>query len=64
MTTYEYKGKKYQIIITDEGDRCRQREEQILKDFKYCEQTHDYNTINNRMTNGIKWKWLVEIKDK
>ena len=63
MTTYEYRGKKYQIIITDEGDRCRQREEQILKDFKYCEKTQDYVTTKNRMTNGIKWGWLIEIKN-
>ena len=64
MTTYKYKNKTYQILITDEWDRCRQREEQILKDFKYCEQTHDYITIKNRMRNGIKWGWLVEIKNK
>ena len=63
MVTYKYKGKTYQIVVTDEGDRCRQREEQILKDFEYCEQTHDYTTIKNRMTNGIKWGWLIEIKN-
>jgi hypothetical protein len=64
MTTYTYKNITYQIVIKDEWDRCRQREEQILKDFKYCEQTHDYITIKNRMRNGIKWGWLVEIKNK
>ena len=62
MVIYKYKGKTYQIIVTDEGDRCRQREEQILKDFEYCEQNHDYTTIKNRMTNGIKWGGLIEIK--
>ena len=64
MTTYTYKNITYQIVIKDEWDRCRQREEQILKDFKYCEQTHDYITIKNRMRNGIKWGWLIEIKNK
>ena len=64
MTTYTYQNITYQIVIKDEWDCCRQREEQILKDFKYCEQTHDYITIKNRMTNGIKWGWLVEIKNK
>ena len=60
MTTYTYKNKTYQILITDEWDRCRQREKQILKDFQYCEETGDWGTIKNRMTNGIKWGWLIE----
>jgi|TARA_B110000977_G_scaffold147422_1_gene186819 hypothetical protein len=62
MTTYTYKNITYQIVITDEWDRCRQREEQILKDFQHCEKTGDFLTIKNRMTNGIKWGWLIKIK--
>ena len=62
MTTYTHKNITYQIVIKDEWDKNTQREEQILKDFKHCEQTHDYLTIKNRMTNGIKWGWLIEIK--
>ena len=50
------------IIITDEWDRCRQREEQTLRDFKYCEKIGDWGTIKNRMTNGIKWGWLIKVK--
>ena len=61
MATYTYKNIKYQIAITDEWDRCKQREEQILKDFKYCEKINDWSTIKNRMTSGIKWGWLIEI---
>ena len=34
---------------------------QILRDFQYCEKTGDWGTIKNRMTNGIKWGWLIEI---
>jgi len=62
MTTYTYKNITYQIIITDEWDRCRQREEQILRDLQYCEKTGDWGTIKNRMTNGLKWGWLIKIK--
>ena len=61
MVIYKHKNKTYQIVIKDEWDRCREREEQILKDFKYCEQTHDYITIKNRITNGTKWGWLIEV---
>jgi hypothetical protein len=61
MTTYKYKNKTYQILITDEWDRCRQREKQILKDFKYCEKINDWSTIKNRITNGTKWGWLIEV---
>jgi hypothetical protein len=64
MVTYKHKNKIYQIIIKDEDDRNTQREEQILRDFKHCEQTNDYITIKNRMTNGLKWGWLIEIKNK
>ena len=61
MTTYKYKNKTYQILIIDEWDRCRQREKQILRDFKYCEKINDWGTIKNRITNGVKWGWLIEI---
>tara|TARA_Y100000389_G_C17439438_1_gene507653 strand:+ start:443 stop:646 length:204 start_codon:yes stop_codon:yes gene_type:complete len=61
MTTYKYKNKIYQILITDEWDRCKQREKQILRDFKYCEKINDWGTIKNRITNGVKWGWLTEI---
>ena len=61
MTTYKYKNKTYQILITDEWDRCKQREKQILRDFKYSEKINDWGTIKNRITNGVKWGWLTEI---
>ena len=61
MTTYKYKNKTYQILITDEWDRCKQREKQILRDFKYCEKINDWGTIKNSITNGVKWGWLTEI---
>ena len=61
MTTYKYKNKTYQILIIDEWDRCKQREKQILRDFKYCEKINDWGTIKNRITNGVKWGWLTEI---
>lgn len=62
MTKYVYKNKTYQIEITDEGRFNQQREEQILNDFKLCEAKGDWLTINNRVTNGLKWGWIKEIK--
>jgi len=58
---YHFKGKPYEIIVTDEGEYNEQRMEQILSDFLYCEKIGDWTTINNRMTNGKKWGWLKEI---
>jgi len=62
MTTYKYGGVTYQIVIKDEWNLNIQRQEQILSDFKYCEEIQDYSTIKNRVTNGIKWGWLIKIK--
>ena len=51
---YTHKGISYEIL----GDRA----EHILKDFLYCEETKDWITIKNRITNGIMWGWLKEVK--
>ena len=53
---YTHKGKGYRIQ-TDDG-----REEIILSDFLYCESIGDWDTIKNRMSNGLKWGWLVEVE--
>jgi len=59
MRNYNFEGKKYEITITDEGDRNEQREEQIVIDFKYLESKGDWLTIKNRITNGLLWGWMV-----
>ena len=55
---FEFGGKKYSIH-TDEGE---ERDEQILIDFGYCMEKRDWTTIRNRITNGLMWGWLTEIK--
>lgn len=62
MTLYKTPDKTYQIVIKDEEDRNTQREEQILKDFLYCERMGDFITIKNRISKGLKWGELIEIK--
>ena len=54
--TYTYKGAEYIVI----GD-CDKETERLIQDFKYCECIHDYTTIDNRITNGIKWGWMVKV---
>lgn len=54
--TYTYNGITYEIL-TKEG---KQRDNQILIDFLHCEETHDWMTIKNRITNGMMWGWLRE----
>lgn len=55
---FEFGGKKYSIH-TDEG---RERDEQVLIDFNHCMENRDWTTIRNRITNGLMWGWLTEIK--
>ena len=54
---YTYKGITYEII-----DEEPQRSEQLLRDFLWCEKKGDWLTIRNRITNGLLWGWLKEIK--
>ena len=41
-----------------------ERKEQILKDFQYLEQIKDYQTIKNRITNGVLYSWLKVVKNE
>ena len=56
---YKHKGIKYQIVIKDKTDVGR--EEQLYNDFKYLERISEWVTIDNRVINGIKHKWLIQI---
>jgi len=57
---YTFGGKTYEIL-TKEG---KERDKQILIDFLHCEETKDWRTIKNRITNGTMWGWLKEVEDK
>ena len=61
MQYYNFEGKKYEITITDEWDRNEQREEQIVRDFKYLESNGDWGLIKLRITNGLWEGWLKHI---
>ena len=52
---YTFGGKTYEIIEEPE------RGEQLLRDFKHCEETKDWRTIKNRITNGLMFGWLKEV---
>ena len=57
-TVFEFGGNLYSIH-TDEGG---ERDKQILIDFNHCLKNRDWTTIKNRITNGLMWGWLTEIK--
>ena len=61
MVKYNFEGKSYEIIITDEWERNEQREEQILRDFKYLESKSDWGLIKLRIANGLWEGWLNHI---
>ena len=54
---YTFKGITYEI--REEPQRAKQ----LLRDFLHCEETKDWITIKNRITNGTMWGWLREITD-
>ena len=54
--TYTYRGTEYIVIGDSDKDT-----ERLIQDFKYCESIYDYKTIDNRIINGIKWGWLIEV---
>tara|TARA_Y100000389_G_C16957300_1_gene269369 strand:+ start:189 stop:377 length:189 start_codon:yes stop_codon:yes gene_type:complete len=60
---YKFSNKKYKIIKSKFKDELPfNRPKQILADFFHCESIGDYGTIKNRITNGLKWGWLKEVK--
>jgi hypothetical protein len=59
MVIFKFKGKTYQITS---NDNYRSNED-LLRDFEYCLEVRDYQTINNRITNGLKWGWMKELKN-
>jgi hypothetical protein len=62
---YTYRGKRYEILSEQTNrDEDTNRDEQILSDFIYCEEKRDWDTIGNRISNGLKWGWLREIQNK
>jgi len=36
--------------------------EDLLCDFEHCLEVRDYQTIKNRITGGLMWGWVKEIK--
>lgn len=63
MKTYHFRGKTYEIIeekLNPSGDDPL-RADQILRDFQFCEETRDFNTIRNRILGGTTHGWLKEI---
>ena len=62
MSIYTYKGTQYQIVREKVDKDDEGRAEQILRDFQHCESMGDWMTIKNRITNGLMWGWLRELK--
>ncbi len=64
VVTFKFKGKEYQIVPEESGVQTEpiRPAEDILRDFEYCMKVRDYQTIKNRITNGLHWGWMKEIK--
>ena len=60
--TYTHKGITYELL-DDKRDERPDWKEQVVRDFLHCEEKGDWNTIKNRITNGLMWGWLREITD-
>lgn len=53
---YTYKGKQYRVIGETDDMTLR-----LINDFLYCESIGDYTTIDNRITNGVMFSWMIPI---
>jgi hypothetical protein len=61
---YTYKGTQYEIVRKETDKDDEGRADQILIDFLHCEKVGDWDTIKNRMNGGLKWGWIIELKEK
>jgi hypothetical protein len=59
---FEFKGQTYQLL-NDTRDERPNWKEQVLRDFHHCIKKRDWITIKNRITNGLMWGWLKEVKE-
>jgi hypothetical protein len=65
VVTFKFKGKEYQIV-PEESEVLTEPvrpAESLLRDFEYCLKVKDYQTIKNRITGGLMWGWIKEIKN-
>lgn len=62
---FKYYDEEYQIVedYDNGGVEKRKNEEQlILNDFNFALKNGDYITITNRISQGLEWGWLEQIK--
>jgi len=64
LVTFRFKNKEYQIVPEESKVLTEpvRPVECLLRDFEYCKEVGDYQTIKNRITNGLLWGWIREIK--
>ena len=65
VVTFKFKGKEYQIVPEESKVLTEpvRPAESLLRDFEYCKEVGDYQTIKNRITNGLRWGWIKELKN-
>jgi len=64
LVTFKFKNKEYQIVSEESkvGAPPFRSNEDLLRDFEHCLKVKDYQTIKNRITGGLMWGWIKEIK--
>jgi|TARA_R110001592_G_scaffold340634_1_gene628964 hypothetical protein len=65
VVTFKFKSKEYQIVPEEStvGVPPFRSAESLLSDFEYCMKVRDYQTIKNRITGGLLWGWIKELKN-
>ena len=58
-----YRGIRYEIDVParDLRDAPHQDNQWHLEQLSYCMRTHDYVTLENRISNGLKFGWIWEL---
>ena len=65
VVTFKFKGKEYKIVPEECEVTCPpyRAAADLLADFEHCMKVQDYQTIKNRITGGLHWGWLKELKN-
>jgi len=63
MKSFNYKGLKYQLVESHFSDELPNTTSQFqYEQLMYCIEIQDFDTLSNRIINGLKWGWLINIK--
>lgn len=63
MKSFNFKGHEYQLVESHFSDELLNTTSQFqYEQLLYCIEIQDFDTLGNRVINGLKHGWLIQIK--